>query len=205
MHEQFGEWTPAAPGLDDRLQAAIQKRNRELAEYFDHWASAETAANAIRQLLGASETGIAPALATLVEIEDVLDRIHACFVELGCIPRHNGDFDEDSFLRMVLERNIANSRIRQLADLPEEFHDEFRHLFDEGAGSLAARNSEAIRLDLDAAQRVLAALLARPDDFSLFMGTSLDAASARLQILRTELNALWEGFRRSARAAAHQF
>lgn len=204
MHEQLGDLPVYAPGLEETLRTAVQKRNGLLAEYFDHWSAAGAAANAIRQLTGTSETGIGPALATLAEIEACLDRVHACYTELGWIPRHNGDFDGDSFLRMVLERNIANSKIRALGELPEEFHDDFRHLFD-GSGCASLRDSSRIGQELDALRASLDALLERSDDFSLFMGTPPEAASPRLQALRADLDALWEGFRAAARAVGRQF
>ncbi|MCC2971109.1 hypothetical protein [Massilia sp. IC2-476] len=203
MHEQLADLPAHTPGFKDTLKAAVQKRNGQLAEYFDHWSAAGAAANAIRQLTGTSETGIGPALATLAGIEACLDRVHGCYTELGWIPRHNGDFDGDSFLRMVLERNIANSKIRALGELPEEFHDEFRHLFD--GGSPALRNSDSIREELDALRADLDALLGRTDDFSLFMDTPPQEASPRLQALRADLDMLWEGFRAAAGAAARQF
>ena len=86
MQEQFGDGPVCAPGREDTLDAAVPQRKRQLARYVEHRAAAESAANAIRQLTGAYETGIAPALAILSAIERQLDLVHGCLTGPRCMP-----------------------------------------------------------------------------------------------------------------------
>lgn len=204
MQEQLG--TPQASAQDDTLGATLEKRNRELAAYFDHWATAGACANEIRQLVGDSETGIEAVLATLADIEHSLDTVHGYFTELGHIPEHNGDFDADSLMWVVIERNIGNGKIRTLDDIPEALRDDFRYLFegDELLYVERPRGSEAIRIDLGDEREELDRMLARGRDFSDFVPAGGKSADS-LADLRAELNALWDELRAAARAAAWHF
>jgi hypothetical protein len=214
MQEQLGK--PQAPAPDDTLGATLEKRNRELAAYFDHWATAGACANEIRQLTGDSENGIDAVLGTLAEIEQSLDVIHGYFTELGHIPEHNGDFDADSLMWAVIERKIGNGKIRTLDDFPEALREDFRYLFegDELLYVERPRDSEAIRIDLDDERGELDGMLGRPHDFSDFVpdrrkegrkdGRKSSGADS-LEDLRAELNALWDELRGAARAAAWHF
>jgi len=205
MQEQLG--IPQASAPDDALGATLDKRNRDLAAYFDHWATAGACANEIRQLISPSETGIEAVLANLAEIEGSLDAIHGYFTELGHIPEHNGDFDTDSLMWAVIERNIGNGKIRSLEDIPEALRDDFRYLFegDELLYVERPRDSDAIRDDLRNECEELDGMLARPYDFSNFVPDGQNKGEYILEDLRTELNALWDEFRDAARAAARHF
>lgn len=202
MQEQIGELPHDASGLGDSLEQTLRQRNRDLAEYFDHWATAGACANEIRQLAGAA-SGTEAVMATLADIEASLDVIHGYCTELGHIPEHNGDFDADSLAWVVIERNIGNGRIRTLDDIPEALRDDFRYLFegDELLYVERPRESAAISADLRKEREALDLMLARPHDFS---GVLCEGASDPGE-LRTELNTLWDEFRSSARAAARYF
>lgn len=202
MQEHIGEMPDDANSLDDRLDAIIHKRNMELGIYFDHWSIAGACANEIRQLVGANGTGIDAVLATLADIEQGLDVVHGYCTELGHIPEHNGDFDADGLMWVVIERNIGNGKIRTLDDIPAALRDDFRYLFegDELLYVERPRASDAIRDDLGNERRELGLMLARPHDFS-----GLVAEGAAGAALRTELNTLWDEFRDAARAAAWHF
>jgi len=205
MQEQPGN--PQAPAPDDTLGATLEKRNRELAAYFDHWATAGACANEIRQLIGASETGIEAVLANLAEIEASLDAIHGYFTELGHIPEHNGDFDADGLMWVVIERNIGNGKIRTLDDIPEALRDDFSYLFegDELLYVERPRDSDAIRTDLGDQRAELDGMLARPYDFSSFVPAGQKNGKDSVEDLRAELNALWDELRDAARATAWHF
>lgn len=206
MQEQLVESPSSSPMLDDRLKAAVQKRNRELADYFRHWARLEDCANGIRQLVGASSMGIDAVMNTLSRIEDSLDLIHAYLTELGRILRHNGDFDLDSYLCTLFERQIGNRQIRRIEEIPEAFHDNFRQLFaaDTQQPIALPRETDAIRADLGAAREALDALIARKENFSAYLPDSKTSDSPELDAVRKELAFLWDEFLLAARAAAYQ-
>lgn len=205
MQEQLGK--PLAPAPDDSLGATLEKRNRELAAYFDHWATAGACANEIRQLIGDSEAGIEAVLGTLAGVEQSLDLIHGYFTELGHIPEHNGDFDADSLTWVIIERNIGNGKVRILDDIPAALRDDFRYLFegDELLYVERPRSSEAICQDLRHTRREFDGMLASAQDFSAFVPDAGQEGEDSLASLRHELDGLWVEFVEAARKVAYHF
>jgi hypothetical protein len=193
--------------VDEELKAAIEKRNRDLDAYYDKQANLVVIADEIRQLAGASGTGVAKVLSTMSDIESRLELIDQLFVELGRVPDSGDYFEAGEYQHVMLERRIANRKIRDIDEIPEAFRDDFRHLCDED-GTLhtdALRDTDAIRDDLGNDLEELGYMLERVDDFSCYLPAGRTRGSPKLDALRDRLDTLWDEFRSAARSVAYHF
>lgn len=188
---------------DSKLAEAVRKKNQSLTEFYKAQWEAEDIAEDIRRLLGPSPAGVDRVLATMSSIEWRLQDLEEMFQELGCIP-DSGEFDTDNYRWLLVERRIANRQIRELSDVPEEFQDSFRHLFDDPSGD-QPRDTEAIRDDIAMSLEVLRDETRFADDFSRFMPQGRKKGSAKLDALRDELNERWDEFKSAAKAVAYHF
>jgi len=188
-----------------KLDEAVRKRNHSLDAYENERSDMEELADSIRRLLGDSPEGVEQTLATMDGITSLLDANDDLLVELGCIPEDRGDFDIASYQRMRLERRIADRKIEDLSEVPEQFQDDFRHLFDDPGADDRPRDTEAIRDDLAVNIEELGYEIESHYDFSNFMPQGRTKGSPKLDALRDELNEKWDEFKSAAWAVAHHF
>jgi archaellum component FlaC len=205
MNERAMDAQDHALSSEEKLTVAVQNRNQKLDEYIDKQCTVEVIASNIRELIEPSGKGIERVLSTMSDIESRLELMDGLFLELGCIPEHGGDFDTRYYQWMRLERKIANRKITEIEEIPEEFHDDFRHLFDSSYEDQRPRDTEAIRDDLKYDIEELGYMLERFDDFSNYVPLERKKSSPQLNALREELNELWDEFKDGAKAVAYHF
>lgn len=196
---------PTPPAPESKLEEAVRKRNHSLDAYWDKRSTMETIADEIRRLHGPAPQGVDKTLARMSDIESLLDAIEDMLVELGCIPEHGGYFDIPYYRWMRLERRIADRQIDDLSEIPEEFQDDFSHLFDNPGSDDGPRDTEAIRDDIAINLEELGYDIKSYYDFSDFMPQGRTKGSPKLDALRDELNERWDEFKSAATAVAHHF
>lgn len=192
--------TPPASALDE----AVRKKNQRLMEFYDKQFEVSDLAEEIRRLIGTSSEGVDQVLRTMADIETCLETMEDLFQELGCIP-DAGEFDEFNYRWIRIERRIADRKIRELSEVPEEFQDSFRHVFDDPYDTHRPRDTESIRDDIEMQCEILREDVGSCYDFSDFMPQGRTRTSPKLDALRDELNRRWDEFKSAAKAVAYHF
>jgi hypothetical protein len=205
MNEKTTDVPDHALSAEEKLTVAVQNRNQKLDEYWDKQNNLETVADEIRQLIGPVAKGAVQVLSTMSDIESRLEVMDELFVELGHIPTDLDHFDIRCYQWMKLERKIANRKIRQIEEIPEEFHDDFRHIFGSSYPDELPRDTAAIRDDLSYQIEELRYMFEGAYDFSDYMPEGRKKNSQQLDSLRDKLNELWTEFKDAAKAVAYHF
>jgi hypothetical protein len=106
---------------------------------------------------------------------------------------------------MRIERDVANRKISDLEEIPEEFRDEFKHFFDGSEQNERPRDTEAIRIDLGDLIEELDYCLDGVEYFTDYLPPGRKKSSPQLDALREKVDGLWDDFKVAAKALAYHF